>query len=323
MLRRAKKIHGFPGGGKQKRSTQRALQTVGVVEGRNKWPRPCVTLSAFTPQYSGEESSAKFLAGYSLRTARIVQELRLRGHRDSDAGARHRAYTPIAHAHLKRITTYNVGKCAPPPSRGPPRPSASRFGWPLPPVFSAACRPSRTPRSKIRAFARQIPCNPRMQTAATKKANPPPRAVNDALRSPPLRAVPQKPRSHAITIGRLHGAQLPILSMAPRSLRQRPFFPLRRLPSHQYSPPPAETPSAKHTSCAFRNRPSYSPLPNSRRWPRRRLPINSQRKRRNSMKRIKAMLFVAVLALGFVGVAHASSSCCDSADCCASCSGCK
>jgi hypothetical protein len=42
------------------------------------------------------------------------------------------------------------------------------------------------------------------------------------------------------------------------------------------------------------------------------------------MKRIRAVLLVAVIALGFAGVAKAANaSCCASADCCASCSGCK
>jgi len=42
------------------------------------------------------------------------------------------------------------------------------------------------------------------------------------------------------------------------------------------------------------------------------------------MKTIRAILLVAVIALGFAGaVKAANASCCGSADCCASCSGCK
>ena len=42
------------------------------------------------------------------------------------------------------------------------------------------------------------------------------------------------------------------------------------------------------------------------------------------MKNIRAVLLVAVLALSFAGVVKAAnSSCCGSADCCASCTGCK
>ena len=41
------------------------------------------------------------------------------------------------------------------------------------------------------------------------------------------------------------------------------------------------------------------------------------------MKTIRAILLVAVIVLGFAGaVKAANASCCDSADCCASCSGC-
>ena len=57
----------------------------------------------------------------------------------------------------------------------------------------------------------------------------------------------------------------------------------------------------------------------------RALPIhlNLCRKRRNSMKAIKAVLLVAVLALGLAGAARASASCCDTPDCCASGCCCK
>jgi hypothetical protein len=42
------------------------------------------------------------------------------------------------------------------------------------------------------------------------------------------------------------------------------------------------------------------------------------------MKNIRAILLLAVVALGFAGaVKAASASCCASAECCASCSGCE
>lgn len=42
------------------------------------------------------------------------------------------------------------------------------------------------------------------------------------------------------------------------------------------------------------------------------------------MKRIRAILLLAVVALGLTGaVKAANASCCGSADCCASCSGCE
>jgi len=42
------------------------------------------------------------------------------------------------------------------------------------------------------------------------------------------------------------------------------------------------------------------------------------------MKKIRAILLLAVTALGFAGAVKAANvSCCDSPDCCASCSGCK
>ena len=42
------------------------------------------------------------------------------------------------------------------------------------------------------------------------------------------------------------------------------------------------------------------------------------------MKNIRAILLLAVVALGFVGAAKAASaSCCASTECCASCSGCE
>jgi len=45
--------------------------------------------------------------------------------------------------------------------------------------------------------------------------------------------------------------------------------------------------------------------------------------RRKSMKKIRAVLLMAVIALGFAGaVKAANAACCDSADCCASCDGC-
>jgi hypothetical protein len=41
------------------------------------------------------------------------------------------------------------------------------------------------------------------------------------------------------------------------------------------------------------------------------------------MKAVKVMLLMAVIALGLAGTAKAAhKSCCDSAACCASCSGC-
>ena len=41
------------------------------------------------------------------------------------------------------------------------------------------------------------------------------------------------------------------------------------------------------------------------------------------MRRIRATLLLAVIALGLAGAASAAKSCCASADCCASCDGCK
>ena len=42
------------------------------------------------------------------------------------------------------------------------------------------------------------------------------------------------------------------------------------------------------------------------------------------MKTLKALLLMAVIALGVAGTAKAAqTNCCASADCCASCSGCK
>ena len=42
------------------------------------------------------------------------------------------------------------------------------------------------------------------------------------------------------------------------------------------------------------------------------------------MKNIRAIVLMAVVALGLAGaVKAATTSCCGSADCCASCSGCK
>jgi hypothetical protein len=42
------------------------------------------------------------------------------------------------------------------------------------------------------------------------------------------------------------------------------------------------------------------------------------------MKKLKAIVFMAVLALSLAGATKAANvSCCPSADCCASCSGCK
>jgi hypothetical protein len=42
-----------------------------------------------------------------------------------------------------------------------------------------------------------------------------------------------------------------------------------------------------------------------------------------SMKKIRAIVLMAVIALGFAGaVRAANAACCDSADCCASCDGC-
>lgn len=41
------------------------------------------------------------------------------------------------------------------------------------------------------------------------------------------------------------------------------------------------------------------------------------------MKKIRAFVLMAVIAFGFAGaVSAANTSCCDSADCCASCNGC-
>ena len=41
------------------------------------------------------------------------------------------------------------------------------------------------------------------------------------------------------------------------------------------------------------------------------------------MKKLAAVLLLAVIALGFAGsVKAAATSCCDSAECCASCDGC-
>jgi hypothetical protein len=41
------------------------------------------------------------------------------------------------------------------------------------------------------------------------------------------------------------------------------------------------------------------------------------------MKEIRAIVLMALIALGFAGaVKAANTSCCDSADCCASCDGC-
>lgn len=40
------------------------------------------------------------------------------------------------------------------------------------------------------------------------------------------------------------------------------------------------------------------------------------------MKKIRAVMLMAVIALGFAGaVQAANAACCDSADCCASCNG--
>jgi hypothetical protein len=45
--------------------------------------------------------------------------------------------------------------------------------------------------------------------------------------------------------------------------------------------------------------------------------------RRKSMKKIRAVVLMAVIALGFAGAVQAANpACCDSADCCASCNGC-
>jgi len=42
------------------------------------------------------------------------------------------------------------------------------------------------------------------------------------------------------------------------------------------------------------------------------------------MKKLKVMLLIAVISLGVAGMAAAArTKCCSSADCCASCSGCK
>jgi len=41
------------------------------------------------------------------------------------------------------------------------------------------------------------------------------------------------------------------------------------------------------------------------------------------MKKMRALVLMAVIALDFAGaVKAANASCCDSADCCASCNGC-
>ncbi len=41
------------------------------------------------------------------------------------------------------------------------------------------------------------------------------------------------------------------------------------------------------------------------------------------MKKLAAVLLLAVIALGFTGaVKAATTSCCDSAECCAACNGC-
>jgi hypothetical protein len=41
------------------------------------------------------------------------------------------------------------------------------------------------------------------------------------------------------------------------------------------------------------------------------------------MKTLKIVLLMAVIALGVAGTAKATQGCCASADCCASCYGCK
>jgi len=42
------------------------------------------------------------------------------------------------------------------------------------------------------------------------------------------------------------------------------------------------------------------------------------------MKKLRAVLLLAVIALGFAGaVKAATASCCDSAECCACCDGCE
>jgi hypothetical protein len=41
------------------------------------------------------------------------------------------------------------------------------------------------------------------------------------------------------------------------------------------------------------------------------------------MKKLKAVLLVALIALGLAGTARATVGCCPSDDCCAACSGCK
>jgi len=42
------------------------------------------------------------------------------------------------------------------------------------------------------------------------------------------------------------------------------------------------------------------------------------------MKKLRAIVLMAVIALGLAGVAKAANaSCCDSAECCANCNGCQ
>jgi hypothetical protein len=41
------------------------------------------------------------------------------------------------------------------------------------------------------------------------------------------------------------------------------------------------------------------------------------------MKKLKIMLLMAVITLGVASMAAARTHCCSSAECCASCSGCK
>ena len=87
----------------------------------------------------------------------------------------------------------------------------------------------------------------------------------------------------------------------------------------------AEIPSSKHTCCASRNT-----FTNLARFTADGIAVSRQKqfdsifqKREKSMKKLRAVVLTAVIALGFAGaVQAANAACCPSADCCASCDGC-
>jgi hypothetical protein len=87
----------------------------------------------------------------------------------------------------------------------------------------------------------------------------------------------------------------------------------------------AEIFSGKPTSCVFRN--IRKPTCTGSYLARMIHPLRYNSfhfLKEKTMKTLKVVLLMAVIALGLAGTAKAAlTTCCPSADCCASCSGCK